>query len=190
MRKIFIVLVLISVLISCKKEDKITTQIPDQLLLNSDLEYNPNNGSSWFNLGGGGNDFIASWTDEDSFSPTHSIKIAKTTVDTTNGWYWYQVYSGIMPIGQTLTLTAKIKGVNLTGAGVSMLIRCDGANQNTVQFAGTEGITSITGNFDWSTYSVSLSNLSTDVYQIVFFLIYLPKTTGTVYFDDVTLTHK
>jgi hypothetical protein len=189
MRKIFIVLVVICVLISCKKEDKITTQIPDQLLKNSDLEQNTTNGTSWFNLGGG-NDFIAKWTDEYSFSLTHSIKIDRTTVDTTNGWYWYQVYSGIMPTGQTLTLTAKIKGINLSGDGASILIRCDGANQNTVQFAGTEGNTSIIGTFDWSTYSVSLSNLSTDVHNIVIFLIFLPKTTGTVYFDDITLTHK
>jgi hypothetical protein len=153
------------------------------------LEQNPTIGSSWVNLGTG-NDFTASWTDEDSFSPTHSLKIARTIIDTTNFWYWDQIYSGIMPTGRTLTLTAKIKGVNLTGEGVSIFIRGDGANQSNLQFATTQGDISITGTFDWSTYSVSLSTLSTDVYHIVVFLIYLPKTTGTVYFDDIKLTHK
>ena len=124
------------------------------------------------------------------FSPTHSLKIARTIVDTTNIWYWDQIYSGIMPTGQTLTLTAKIKGVNLTGEGVSIVIRGDGADQSTLQFATTQGDISITGTFNWSTYSVSLSTLSTNVYRIVIFLIYLPKTTGTVYFDDIKLTHK
>ena len=176
-----------------KQKDKNPTQVSEQLLIDTDLETNPNDRTnpnyrkSWFKNGSGGN-FIASWTDADSFSPTHSIKIARTTIDTTNFWYWGQTYTGKMPTGQTLILTAKIKGVKLTGEGVSILIRCDGESDHVIQMKGTEGFISIVGTFDWTTYTVKLSELNSLVQYIVVYLLYLPNTTGTVYFDDITLT--
>jgi hypothetical protein len=167
------------------------TQVSEQLLKNTDLETNPNeeypDERSWF-TSGTGNKFISSWTDEDSFSLTHSIKIARTTIDTINFWYWVQTYSGKIPFGKTLKLTAIIKGVKLTGAGVALVIRCDGAPDQIIQFETTEGLRKITGTFNWTTYSVNLSAVDSKVRSIVVFLLYLQNTTGTVFFDDIMLT--
>lgn len=168
-------------LISCKKEDKIQTQ----LLINTDLE--SANMSVWFNTGTGSG-FSAYRTNEDSFSPSYSLKIERTTLDYANYWYWGQLYEGEMPFGEDLTLTARIKGVDLSGNGISIAIRADA--DSTYQFETTQYMTNISGTFDWAEYSVDLSELSADVTKIYIFLIYLHNTTGTVLFDDITLTHQ
>ena len=144
----------------------------------------------WTN-NGYGSDFVATRTEEDSFSPSHSLKISKAIIDTAQAhfWVWYNEYKGEMPFGQDLTLTAKIKGVDLLGPGASIVIRCDRVTQ-LLQFETTENSTNISGSFDWSTYTLNLSDLQSDVTIIRVYLILLPETTGTVYFDDITLTHK
>ncbi len=146
------------------------------------------NSSTWANFGNG-TGFTATMSNEESFSPVYSLKISRTNIDTAKIWYWYQKYSGKIPVGLDLTLKAKIKGLNLSGNGASIAIRCDGATPD-LQFETTQSVVNINGTFDWTTYTVSLSNVKSNVTSIYVFLIYLPKTTGTVYFDDVTLTYK
>jgi hypothetical protein len=181
MKKVSLIILAFCMLISCKKEDK----IPTQLLVNTDLE--SANMSVWFS-NGTGSDFNAYRTNEDSFSPSYSLKIERTTLDYANYWYWGQLYEGEMPFGEVLTLTARIKGVNLSGNGISIAIRADA--DTTYQFATTQYMTNISGTFDWAEYSVNLSDLSIDATKIFIFLVYLNSTTGTIYFDDITLTHK
>jgi hypothetical protein len=126
---------------------------------------------------------------EESFSPNYSLKISRTVIDTAKIWYWYQIYSGKIPVGRDLTLKAKIKGVYLSGNGASIVIRCDGATPG-LQFETTQNVVNISGTFDWATYTVTLSKVQSNITSIIVYLIYLPNTTGTVYFDDVTLTYK
>jgi hypothetical protein len=181
MKRILPLLILLCIVISCKKSDP----IPDQLLINSDLESALT--SVWTNYGSGS--ITAYRTTEDSFSPSHSLKLAKTAIDTINFWYWSQKYIEKMPIGQKLTLAAKIKGVNLTGDGIALAIRCDGKISGQ-QFATTQGTTKISGSFDWTDFSVDLPDLQDGVTGIFIYLIYMNKTNGTVFFDDITLTYK
>lgn len=142
---------------------------------------------TWSNFGDGAG-FTANWSNEESFSPVYSLNISRTVIDTVKIWYWWQKYSGIIPVGRDLTLKAKIKAVNLSGDGVSIVIRCDGEVPN-LQFASTQGVVNINGTFDWSTYTVSLPNVQSNITSIFVFLVYRPKTTGKVYFDDVTLSY-
>jgi hypothetical protein len=144
--------------------------------------------STWSNFGNG-TGFNATMSYEESFSPNYSLKISRTVIDTAKIWYWYQIYSGKIPVGRDLTLKAKIKGVYLSGNGASIVIRCDGATPG-LQFETTQNVVNISGTFDWATYTVTLSKVQSNITSIIVYLIYLPNTTGTVYFDDVTLTYK
>lgn len=181
MKNRILLLIIFCLSISCKKMDV----IPSQLLKNSDME----------------SDDLSIWkysvsydsfpppvrVTEESFSPSHSLKIDRIASNFTLDTYYYysQSYSGEMPIGEDIVLTAKIKGVNLIGNGVSLAIETI-PNGNYVK---TGGIIRISGNFDWSEFSVTLPNLDNNTASIIVYLYYLPKTLGTVYFDDITLTH-
>jgi hypothetical protein len=181
MKSSLIIFSIILITISCKKED----QIPSQLLVNTDIESNDQSG--WFSWGTGGI-FDTEISNEESFSPTHSLKIVKATMDDSNFWYWYQKYEGAMPYGEELTLTAKIKGENLVGKGISIALRGD--KQDSVsQFVTTFGYIDIIGTFDWTQYKFTLPELNADVTKLWVFLLFNNSTTGTVFFDDITLTH-
>lgn len=176
-----LMLSVIFILISCKKDN----QIPTQLLVNSDIESNDLSG--WLNAGSSGS-FNAEISELESFSPSHSLKIAQAIIDNSNYWYWYQKYEGKMPYGEDITLSAKIKGKNLVGQGISIAIRGD--KQDSVsQFVTTFGNIDITGTFNWTQYNFTLSELNSDVTKLWVFLIFNRSTTGTVFFDDITLTH-
>lgn len=45
----------------------------------------------------------------------------------------------------------------------------------------------ITGSKDWTTYDVTLGDVPQHIRSITVYLIYLPGTTGSAYFDDVEM---
>ena len=176
-------------LFACKKNDGLN---PVQILVNTDVETGTLAPNSWGADPGTSGVYSLEWTKDIAFSSTHSLKISAQNSTSPGFSYWYQAFQGEMPNGKDLILSAKIKGDNLTGQGVSIAIRGDNsipATSNGSQFMTTQGATSIQGTFDWTTYSVKLTNLSSDTKRLYVFLVYLPNTTGTVYFDDITLTH-
>jgi hypothetical protein len=185
--KLLVFILPLLLLNTCKKEEKTTAEviIPNQLLGDNNAEFLE--GSFWHSTPIS-NGFTIARVDTVSLSPTHSFIISRTIPDSVNFAYYYQIYSSQMPVGNNLTLKAHIKGVNLEGEGVSILIRCDDVNNSTVQYAGTQGDISITGTFNWTPYTIDLIDLQSSVKTIVVFLIYIPNTTGTAYFDDITLT--
>jgi hypothetical protein len=169
------------------KEDQTSekTKIPSQLLADPDAELI--SGQYWFSKYDSAG-FTVNRTDDAYLSPTHSLKISKTVPDSLNSAYYVQIYSGQMPVGRNLTLQVHVKGLNLEGDGVSILLLCNDIDDSTVQFTGTEGDKSIAGTFDWTSYKLELIDLKSEVRKIYVFLFYLPNTTGTAYFDDITLT--
>lgn len=184
MNRILIFFLIIIFFFACKKEDEPTQAIKDNLLQTSDLETFPFFYNSGMTIG-----FESEWTDETSYSPTHSLKIYRAEMDTTVLNYWYQYYMGGMPVGETLTLTAQVKTDNLKGLGAELAIGCmAGAAKR--QFVESREDVVINGTSGWTSYSVDLPDLADDVSMIIVYLVYLPGTTGTVYFDDITLTHK
>jgi hypothetical protein len=163
----------------CKKDDK-----PVQHLLDTDLE----NASAgfWYAL----NDttgFNIALTNGESHSPTHSATVSRNTAaDNLISGLGQSILSDI-PAGKTVILEAWIKGVNLTGKGAAIAIFCYDGN-SVLQYISTEGNQSVKGTFDWTKYSVTLTNISADTQTIWVYLMYLSGTTGKVYFDDITLT--
>ena len=94
-------------------------------------------------------------------------------------------------IGKKITLNMNVKAVNLDGQGVYIAIRGDntaipsGAGE---VFATTQGNEQISGTFDWKKFNVTLDNVPSDIKSLTFYLIYGAKTSGSVYFDDLSLT--
>jgi hypothetical protein len=91
-------------------------------------------------------------------------------------------------VGKDLTFNVKIKGDNLVGQGVSIVIRIDGVSSQ-LQISSTEGSQNIVGTFDWKSYSIKLASVSSQAKTIYVFLVLLPNTTGKAYFDDVSFTY-
>jgi hypothetical protein len=185
MKKFALLIILVCLFLSCKKEDT----IPAQLLKNPDVESGL---TSWNNFGStdSGTSFNPTLTTEEAFSPYHSLTLNCVLADPINWYSWSQIYLGNMPVGEDLTLRVRIKGINLSGQGVSAeIFGYDGVSQTALQSASTAGVSDITGTFDWTEYTVTLPELSKNVHVIFVNLTYLPGTTGKVYFDDITLMH-
>lgn len=97
-----------------------------------------------------------------------------------------------IPTGKSLTLRVRIKG-QLEGDGVSIAIRGDDTSNISgvgEQFATTQGPSPISGTFNWTEYGLNLDTIEPNIKSLTVYLIYLPNTTGTVYFDDVSLVFK
>ena len=115
------------------------------------------------------------------------IKIGTITKQN-NFIYAYQSIENNIPKGKKLKLTVKIKTENLTGGGAALFLRCDDSS-GVVQFAATEHSIEIKGTKDWTTYTLELNErVRSDIESIIVFLLFTSDTSGTVYFDDASLT--
>ena len=172
------------ILISCSKDDP----QPEQLLVNTKMEdglYGPNGWSHFasnFGIDGG------TWVPDQTNADNHVLKISLAQSDITSLSAWSQLYSGATPVGKDVTLSVRIKGDKLIGTGVSIAIRGD-VRSGQQTFYTTEGTITINQTFDWKTYTLKAPAIPENVKTIHVFLIILPGTTGTVYFDDASLTH-
>lgn len=178
---------------ACKKEEA----VPAPLINNGDMEQKfqgwfpgfasnipPTNG-----VQANPNGYIYELSQEASSSPVWSFKVSCTQVKDTVAFFYYGQnsipYTNIS-IGAKLTLKAKIKTA-LVGPGVSIVIRGDKGSQQ-VFFTSTQGKTPITGTKEFTEYSLVLDSYPGGIDNLLIYLVYLPKTTGSVYFDDVSMT--
>lgn len=108
--------------------------------------------------------------------------------DTASYCYWaYGLYPPTnLRIGQSVTLTAKVKLQQVQGKGVSLVIRGDKGSKTGVLLATTEGRTSIRGTADATQYSVTLP-YTTAVDTLMVYLVLLSNTSGSASFSDVTV---
>jgi len=169
---------------SCKEMD------PVELIFNGGGELGFGFPSAWDYHDGWGA-YKVTWENQPCHSGSRSFHIS-TNVQSPDSSFWAQQRCRDIPRGKALTLKAMVKG-NLVGPGIRLAIRCDDASSSLispgVQFISTEGSSSITGTFDWTEYSVQIAEVSPAATCTWIFLVYLPNTTGEVYFDDVSLVH-
>ena len=158
-------------------------------LVNGDMEsgsYSPDNW--WF--GSGNNSlFNFKWNTSEYLSATHSLKISSDNSGD-NFSFWAQTISADKLIGKKITLNVNIKSVNLDGQGVYIAIRGDDTappSGSAEAFATTQGNKQISGTFDWKKFDVTLDKVPSDIKSLTFYLIYGTKTSGSVFFDDVSL---
>lgn len=160
----------------------------NELLTNGDMEMGTTLPTAWFQSAPCQNNTMV-WTEEEAFSPGKSLKISNSTAGSECISFWGQTFNTDIPTGKSLTLRVRIKG-QLEGQGVSIVIRGDDTpdiSGNAEQFATTQGDLPIIGTFDWTEYSISLDNVEASTLSLTVYLVYLPETTGDVFFDDVSL---
>ncbi|GAB3491041.1 hypothetical protein GCM10027341_03540 [Spirosoma knui] len=165
------------------------------LIKNSDMEQVP--GTDWNFVVHNSktpnpNDYKFSHSTEAAASGTHSIKLNCATIkDTLANCFVYQSFSSApIPVGAKVTLKAKVKTADVKGKGVTVTLRGDkiiDGRGNAVLFISTDGKTPITGTSDFKEYSIVLDKYTGNTDYMAVILSYLPGTTGTAYFDDVTL---
>jgi hypothetical protein len=196
--KVFLFLLSISLLFnSCKKDDAQPQTIAN-VLTGGDFESSPY--STWIsavNLKSATkpNSYTVDYSTEAASSPTHSIKVSCSAApsDSTYQLFQQSLYTASTPIptGAKLTLKAKIKTVNMQGEGISMAIGGNkGVNDNYASafFTESRGKVSITGTNDFKEYTLTFDSFPANTYSFYVLFFFLPKTTGTVYYDDVTLS--
>ena len=159
-----------------------------QLLNNTDVEAGSGQPNNWWKYNT--TPYVSTWTTDESLSPKHSLELSSDIIDSVNFAFWAQTFDGVIPVGKDLVLSVKIKGKNLGGQGLSIAIRADDTASPmgySEQFITTQGTTGITGTFDWTTYTVRLPAIQNNIKSVTIYLLFLPRTTGTAYFDDPAL---
>ena len=160
-----------------------------QLITNGDVEVGSMTPNSWW-YNSAQNKYQVTWTNQESFSPSKSLKISIQSPDQSEFAFWAQTISVNIPTGESVKLTVKVKAA-LSGQGISIVIRGDDTQQPSgvgEQFVSTQGVTPISGTFDWMDYSVQLPAIDTNIKGLTVYLVFLPTTSGEVYFDDISLT--
>jgi hypothetical protein len=180
------ILLIAIVLLGCSKK---SDPLPTQLLTNSDMESGQSSPYSWISYSTGGSNFTEPWTTEEFNSSNHSLAIKSSTQVPTYYAYWYERFALSNLTGKNLVLSVKIKCINLSGEGASIAIGAYSDLNQPVQFVSTQNVKPIVGNFDWTTYQVKLPNIDKSVKFVAVFLIMGPENTGTIYFDDASLTY-
>jgi hypothetical protein len=119
-------------------------------------------------------------------SPSTSLEIISSASTTFSYWYTTIDPQGINQ-SDKLVLTVNIKLRNITEGGVYFALRGDtDARMNF--FSTTQGVTSITGTSDFTEYNVTAPYFISTTKKIYIFLMLNGQATGTVNFDDITLT--
>jgi hypothetical protein len=130
------------------------------------------------------------WDTNEYLSPNHSVKISSQGSGN-NFAVWAQTISASELLGKNITLNVHIKAVDLLGDGIYIAIRGDDSAAPTgyaEAFVTTQGHQIISGSFDWRNFSVTLDNVPANIKSLTFYLIYGKNTSGSAFFDDVSLT--
>ena len=143
----------------------------------------------WFRNG----PYQVGWTSEEAFEGDNSIKITSDSSDDDDFGFWAISSTEGIEEGRRLRLQVSVKTVGVEGEGASIVIRGDDTTtpQGSAElFISTQGDIYIGGTSDWKDYSVDLEDfISPTIQSITVYLVLLPNTSGTVYFDNIRLTY-
>ncbi len=124
-------------------------------------------------------------------SPGTCLAIKSDSPSTSTDDFSYWVYT-LIPQGikqsTKLVLQVKIKLDNVTDKGVYFAIRGN-ANPKFTFFSTTQGVKDLSGTSDFIEYAVEIPYYISLTESINLFLILNGKSTGTAYFDDITLVN-
>ncbi len=185
----FLLLVVVALAFSaCQKDDD--NSFPDSILQNASLETGTGNiPEGWWQNPGPNN---MGWTDDEAYQGDRSI-LMNSTSNSPNFSFWAQTHNEDIDHGQMLNLSLYLKLDSIQGQGLSLVIRGDETPnpEGTAEyFFSTEGNTPIVGTHDWTEYNIATTSVIPESIQsITIYLILLPETTGTAYFDAVKLEY-
>ena len=159
---------------------------------NGGVESGEENPDNWWFGSGDYNAFKFNWNDAVYSSPYHSLEItSKGSGD--KFAFWAQTISAEQVVGKSITVNVKAKTSDFSGNGVYVAIRGDDTllpYGSAEVFKTTQNIETHTGDFDWTTISVTLDSVPANIKSITVYLLYGTETAGTVYFDDLTMDVK
>ena len=185
---LMVTIFLIVLLSSCQSFER----YPDKegaLLRNGSLENGFGKPKGWWNKTIPNK---ALWTKKQSYNAERSIAI-KSLKDKGGFSFWAQTIKADSISGKSPILKVFIKAEELAGQGAAIAIRCDDTlkpDGNAEIFSTTQNRIKIIGNTDWMEYSVQLNtNISDDIKSVTIYLILLPESSGTVYFDEISLSY-
>lgn len=166
------------------------TASPDNYSLkNTDFELGSSFPDFWWTGATDRGKFEISLVDDVTLSSGHSVMIKSENSDNEFA-FWAQRIDAKNFIGKELNLSANIKGENIEGEGIAIAIRGDDLSNSSNSaeiFYTTQGNITIDGTFDWKSFNVQSEIIPNNIDLITVYLIYLKNTSGTVYFDDVSL---
>lgn len=143
----------------------------------------------WWSGGPGYSNFEFDWPDVDAASGKRSVSIQRSVDSPEEFGFWAQTIRADDFLEGPATLNVRIRGA-LAGNGIAIAIRGD----DTVRPAGfaesfvtTQGDLPIAGDVDWSEYTIRMPAVPRGMRSLTVYLIYLPGTSGSVSFDEVTL---
>lgn len=123
-----------------------------------------------------------------------AVSLTSNISDSDEFAYWVQSTDENIQVNRTLKLSVDIKLENVEGEGVSIVIRGDDTpvpQDYAELFATTQGTIAITGTHHWKTYNVTLEEpITPDIQSITVYMVMLPNTSGTAYFDEVQLEYE
>jgi hypothetical protein len=193
MKKIFLLLFISTLFIQCREDDGLPSNT--QLLKNSDIDSSDGIVSPWMAITEPG--FFLGSSIEIFRSENRSLFIENRDSLNTNSATWRQSYNGPMPKkGRKLVLRAFVKGENIELKGpesnVFISIRAfpveDSEGNTFGRYVTTQNQILVTGTFDWTQLRLTLPSTPKEIDNIVVYLVMGSRTTGKVFFDDITLT--
>jgi hypothetical protein len=193
MKRIYLIIFISAFFIHCAEDDG----LPDntQLLKNSNLTSSDGSVSPWTPISEPG--FTLRPDTEVFRSANRSLFIENSDSLNINSGTWRQSYIGPMPKkGRKLVLRAFLKGEDVALKGpesnVYISIRAfpveDSSGSTFGRYVTTQNQVLVSGTFDWTQLRLTLPNTPEEVDNIVVYLVMGPRTTGKIYFDDITLT--
>ena len=133
------------------------------------------------------------WVSGDGYDSNRSLKITLNSEEI-EFIYWGQVRTARPLANKPLILKAMVKAVGLQGQGAALILRGDHTSipkGESESLASSQEITKIIGSHDWTEYQVVLSEgMDRKTESVSVSLAMLPETTGTVFFDEISLSYQ
>jgi len=193
-RTVFIAisLTILPILLSCER--KTTGPEAIELLLNGQVEggfFHPAYWSQYVYPFSARYEYELDWTQAEYQSSSHALMIRREGIgDPTAFACWSQeidVETGSLT-GKELHFSAAVRLQNVSGEGIYLNAFADNSAGETVASAVTQGTHTIAGWHAWTMYAVTSDPLPEDVCRLRIYLIMPGGVSGTVYFDDLSLT--
>jgi hypothetical protein len=133
------------------------------------------------------------FTDKIAYQGAYSLTIG-TPQQVSEIFAWQLTLNKNLPLGKNLTLKVNIKADAVEGQGAALAILTDKTDLplgDPLSYDSTRDRTAIKGSFDWKEYKLTTAGpISAQTGSITLYLLYLPRTTGAVYFDNITLEYE
>lgn len=133
-------------------------------------------------------------TDTTAFNGAYSAGLTSNDSTAQDFGFWAQTITDNIQVDKKLRLRVNIRAENVVGEGASIVIRGDNTlvPQGPAElFITTQDDLYIGGTHNWKEYRVALEDpITSDIQSITVYVILLPNTSGTIFFDDIILEYE